>query len=262
MHFSLPFSKQAESVSTPTKQESRIIVNGYTVDTSALYGIPLLPRNCSFGVVRRAETKGIILDPIGLKELCRQQRLLHGADITVVYVVRAPGCDSCREKALILSRWASRTPSLRSAPQQRLVGLVGIVKDSGTSATDEALLVFYEEFYRFTMYKDMKSQLYKVLGSRKQPVWSNMLRCAERKQRKGSRNTGTVFKREARIFDGLLIFDKMGELRHIMAEAVGERFDTDGLDRVIAHIRRHDQTEGSTSFHVSSSEPDPSNLNR
>jgi hypothetical protein len=236
-----------------------IFVNGLAVDTSALYEIPLLPLNCSFGVIRRAETNGIVLDPVGLKDICRQQRTLNDADVTVVYVIREPGSDSCREQALILSRWASRTPSLRTTPRQRSVGLAGIVKDSGTPAMDEALLAFYEECFRFTIYKDIKSQLYKVLGSRKQTIWSKIWRF-EWRRKQG--HTGTVSKHEACTFDGLLILDKMGELRHVLPTVVDQPFDADELERVIAQIRQQDQTEGSTSFHVSSSEPDPSNLNR
>jgi hypothetical protein len=267
MPFSLPFSKAKEKGLSPRERDdtiggsdSVICLNGRTIQKSTLYEIPLLLLNCSFGVVRPAEMNGVLHEPVGLKEIGRRQRSATDSDITIVHVVRNPGLDSCREQAQRISTWAS-TPSSSIPPAARRlsVNLACVVKDSGTPAADEALLEFYEEYFHHPIYKDTKSQLFKALGSRKLPIWNKM---SPWRQRRKSSNTEALLKCDAWMFGGLLILDKRGELRHVVFDAAGEMFDTDELDRKLAEIRLQDQTEDSSSFHVSSSEPEPTSPKR
>jgi hypothetical protein len=122
--------------------------SGLAVDKPSLEKISFEPLNCSFGIVRTTEVDN--KKAVGFKDIVHRQRETTGADVTIVFAVRTPGCAVCRENALHISDWAS---SLNASNVSRpKVSLVGIVKESGTPATDEAVLNFYENYFRCPLY--------------------------------------------------------------------------------------------------------------
>jgi hypothetical protein len=75
-------------------------------------------------------------------------------------------------------------------------------------------------------------------------------------QKRNRNNAGSKIKGKEWMYGGVLILDKRGELRHVLLKVIdGEQFATYKLDRVVAQIRQLDPTDGSSSFHLSNSDP-------
>jgi AhpC/TSA antioxidant enzyme len=223
---------QTHSNARPT--DTSATTSGLVIDTRSMHKISLEPLNCSFGIVRT--TKINEKSFVCLKEVVQRQRQAIGADVTIVYAVRTPGCAICRENAVHISNWAS---SLNSSSSSRpKVSLVGIVKESGTPETDEAVLNFYESYFTHPLYRDSKWDIYKAMGGRNVSVWSllsrgNSLLKRARSKKIENKPTGEVW-----MLGGLLVLDKQGEIRHVMLDRFGHLFDTQALDTVVREIRR------------------------
>jgi thiol-disulfide isomerase/thioredoxin len=222
---------EANRLSDTTDDNTRNpISDKLTMQISELYQIPLNLINCSFGIVRK--------DPqvSSLQSVIKHQRKVTGADVTVLFAIRTPGCGLCREHGIQLSEWAAKYVNL--SKKHPSVTLMGVVKESGSAATDEALLNFYQGYFRHPIYQDSKWEIYHALGGRKISVWNVLSSVRALQKRWASKNIVNQPQGEVWMQGGVLVFDKRGELRHVMYEKFGEMFDTDALDVVIHKIKR------------------------
>jgi hypothetical protein len=113
--------------------------------------ITLLPVDCSFGIV--TERKHL---SVSLKQMIRNEIRVSGrADVMIMFAIRRPGCGACREHGKQL------TELIHSINQQGKVnvGAIGIIKH--INVDNNALLQFYDQYYKFPIYKDEKWCIYK-----------------------------------------------------------------------------------------------------
>jgi hypothetical protein len=208
--------------------------NGLVVDKSSLHKISFEPLNCSFGIVRTTEVDN--KKAVNFKDIAHRQWVTTGADVTIVVAVRTPGCAACRENALHISNWAS---SLNASNASRpKVSLTGIVKESGTPETDEAVLNFYSDYFRFPLYRDTPWKLFRAMGGRKISFWAVASRWYSLQKRFKSKNIESKPCGEIWMLGGLLVLDNRGEVRHVMHEKYGDVFDTEVLESVVKQIRQ------------------------
>jgi hypothetical protein len=187
-----------------------------------LYKIPLVPVNCSFGTVTVKED-----EEISLQAMTRKERRVTGTDVTVLFAIRRPGCGACREHGLQLTELA----------KQEKVCVVGAIKETGVD--NAALLNFYDNYFRFPIYKDTKWDIYHAMGGRKISVWqaltktSGLLKRWKQKNIVNDSTRGDIWTQ-----GGVLIFDKHGELRYCFYENFGDEFDMDELRNAIQEARQ------------------------
>jgi hypothetical protein len=206
------------------------ISKSLTMQLSELYQIPLNLINCSFGIVRTQD------QPTTLQSIVKSQRKATGVDAVVVFAVRTPGCAACREHGVQLSEWVSKYSKL--SKKHPSVSLIGIVKESGTPATDEALLNFYQDYFHHPICQDSKWQVYQALGGRKLSIWKVLCRLRKARQRWASKNIINQPQGEVWMQGGVLVFDKRGDLQHVMYEKFSKMFDTEALDVVVHNIKQ------------------------
>ena len=123
-----------------------------------------------------------------------------------------------------------------SATDRRLA-LVGAVKETG--ADDQAVIVFYDEYFRHTIYKDTKWGIYQALGGKKISFMRSLLgflSSKKRFQKKGiqynEKDLGDKWTQ-----GGILLFNKHGELCYTYNEEFKE-FDMDLVAAAVAEIRQ------------------------
>jgi hypothetical protein len=108
--------------------------------------IPLVPLNCTFGVVnpKPAVTLAAALKQ-ERKSIAKSSR---SSNISIVFAVRHPGCVQCREHGQQLSELLKEDGMMHGIP------VWGIVKDT----KDQSLLNFYEDYFHFPLYMDSQGQ--------------------------------------------------------------------------------------------------------
>lgn len=187
-----------------------------------LYKIPLVPVNCSFGVVTEKEDNKIPLQP-----MTRKERRVTGTDVTVLFAIRRPGCGACREHGLQLTELA----------KQEKVCVVGAIKETGVD--NAALLDFYDTYFHFPIYKDAKWDIYHAMGGRKISTWKVLTNTSKLLKRWKQKNIVNIpFGGDIWTQGGVLIFDKQGELRYCFYENFGDEYDMDELRNAIQEARR------------------------
>jgi hypothetical protein len=183
--------------------------------------IPLLPLNCSFGIVTSNQ------EHIRLQELAIGQAKAKKCAATVVFVVRHPGCPLCREHALQLTELASVED----------IALVGVVKERGVN--DKALLEFYTRYFKFPIFQDEHWKIYKSMGGRTLCAFGAVKAFISAKFRLSAKKIETEMKcGEAWIQGGLLIYDRRGRLRYSYDEEAGVELDLEAVRTAIQEIRR------------------------
>ena len=117
------------------------------------------------------------------------------------------------------------------------LAVVGAVKETGVA--DAELLKFYDLYFRHSIYKDDRWQVYKAMGGRTLS-WPQLIagsfRAEKRYKRKGIDNK--KFGGDLHMQGGLLIFDKQGRLRYAYKEEYGEELDMEIVKQAIAEIRQ------------------------
>jgi hypothetical protein len=187
-----------------------------------LYKIPLVPVNCSFGIVTEKEDK-----KIPLQTMTRREIRVSGADVTVLFAIRRPGCGACREHGLQLTELA----------KQEKVCVVGAIKETGVD--NAALVDFYDTYFHFPIYKDTQWQIYHAMGGRKISTWNLLKNAIKLNKRYNKKNIVNVpFGGDIWTQGGVLIFDKHGVLRSCFYETFGDEFDTNELRQAIQEARR------------------------
>jgi hypothetical protein len=177
--------------------------------------IPLIPLNCTFGVVNEKS-------PVSFKSALRQESKLTGgkrADVSIVFVVRRPGCVGCREHGLQLTELAR---------EQKDVSFWGIVKETGVET--DGILTFFKDYFHFPLYKDEKWRTYKAMGDRKLSPLTAIKRALAARSRWAKKGIANEFKAgDIWVQGGVLLF-KNGKLRYACQEDYGRELD-------INHIR-------------------------
>jgi hypothetical protein len=199
------------------------------IDKKQLYKIPLLPINCSFGVVTEHDATDI-----SLRRMVRKQRKAKNAEVTVMFAVRRPGCGNCKLHGQQLTEMLKE--------QKGAVNCVGVIKH--INVDNNALLDFYENYFTCPIYKDEKWELYHALGNRKISMWTlikNIVKMETIYAKKGVKNT--PFGGDIQTQGGVLVFDKSGSLRYVQYENYTELLDMDALNAAIeeAKVPLHDE---------------------
>jgi len=210
------------TTSSDTTTGSAHTDESHKVNTAELNKIPLIPVNCSFGIVTTKEYQ-----VLPLQKMIQRERKLRRSNVTVLFAIRTPSCGGCRENALLLSELYRTEPD---------VNIVGIVKETGVD--DAALLEFYEDYFRFPLYKDDKWKIYHAMGGRRICRWT-MFRhheCLIQRVRAKGINL-CPSKGDFRTYGGVMVFDRHGELRYTHYEKFGEEFDMDAIRAAIHEAR-------------------------
>ncbi|CAB9501852.1 family with sequence similarity 213, member [Seminavis robusta] len=236
--------KVRESASTSateasdTSERTDGVDESYKVKTKALYNIPLRRVNPSFGVVNVANST------TDLKSMTIKERRDVGANVTVLFAVRTPGCAGCREHGLQLSELAK---------QDKKIALVGAVKEAGVD--DQALVDFYEEYFHHPMYKDDHWKIFHAMGGKKVCKFQLMKRAYSLFRRtRGKGIESNVGCGDFWTKGGVMIFNKKGELKYTQYERFGKEFDMDAIRKAIQQIRseQRKQMDSSATTHTSS----------
>jgi hypothetical protein len=236
-------NKDATPTAEPSKNKTSIQVSSTVeleeslrLSAPRLYKIPLIPVDCSFGMVTEKEEKKICLQP-----MTRKERRVAGSDVTVLFAIRRPGCGACREHGLQLTELA----------KQEKVCIVGAIKETGVD--NAALLDFYDTYFHFPIYKDTKWEIYHAMGGRKISTWQaltktgGLLRRWNQKKIVNIPSGGDIWTQ-----GGVMIFDKTGELRYCFYENFGDEYDMDELRNAIREARQNPSSSAGSSSEFSS----------
>lgn len=198
-----------------------ILKESLRLQAPKLYKIPLIPVNCSFDIVTERTT-----NTIPLKPMTGQERRVVQSDVTVLFAVRRPGCGSCRFHGRQLTELA----------KQENICLVGAIKETGVD--DPSLLEFYQDYFKFPIYKDEKWNIYNAMGGRKLSV-RKLLGNANKLRKRFRKNAikNVPFGGDIWTQGGVLIFDKQGELRYCYYEDFGDELNIEELRAAVQAAR-------------------------
>jgi hypothetical protein len=158
--------------------------------------------------------------------MTNKERKVAQSDVTVLFAVRRPGCGACRGHGRQLTELA----------RLENVSLVGAIKETGVN--DPALLEFYNEYFKFPIYKDEKWNVYTAMGGRKISI-RTFLANGNRMRKLFNKNQikNAAFGGDAWTQGGVLIFDKEGDLRYCHYENYGEDFNLEELRAAVKAAR-------------------------
>jgi AhpC/TSA antioxidant enzyme len=193
----------------------------HRVDPEMLYRIPCIPVHCGFGVVQVKPD-----DTLPLRNMIQKQRRSVGGKLTVLFAIRRPGCGSCREHG----RQLTQLDQL-----ERDVSFVGAIKETGVN--DQALLDFYQQYFRFPIVVDKKWEIFKAMGGRTIGLWPALTSYVRLNRRYKSEGIPNVQGGDIWTQGGVLVFDKDGNLRHTYYETYGEPLDLNVLHAAIREAR-------------------------
>jgi hypothetical protein len=201
-------------------------------DKNLLYDVPLIHIDCSFGIVCEQRQK-----IASLRKILHRERKKLPAEVTVVFVVRRPGCGACRDHGRQLTSLLINMSH---------VNAIGIIKE--IDVDNKALLEFYEEYFKYPIYKDENWFIFKkIFGDRKIPILK--LLCTFYKMTKRYKERKIVnrpFGGDIFTQGGVLIFDKEGTLRHVFYENYTEDFDLEEMKSAIEDAKRSQNENRST----------------
>ena len=206
-------------------------------NAGALGDIPLTPLRCKDGKVR--ERSPIDFDSAMKKEARNASR--HEDDaVTVVFVVRRPGCVACREHGLQLSELVD---------EFRNVSLWAIVKETGVE--ERGIFSFYKDFFSFPVYKDENWMVYEAMGNRTIGVIKLIRRFVSAHRRWTDKGIPNRFKGGDIWVQGGVLFFKRGELRYAYEEEYGKEFDVADIRAAIHRLQSEDDVRSTTNSDVS-----------
>lgn len=194
-------------------------------DPKVVANISLIPLNSSFGIVTAN-----IHDQQSLHDMIRRRCKESKTDIVIVFAVRRPGCGACREHGLQLSELVAN---------DNKITCVGIVKESGSEDVDEGLLEFYQDYFKFPLFKDEKWNIYKAMGNRAVSKISALFHMPKLLQRfRNNRVATRVTGGDHFTQGGILIFDRKGKLQYTYYEEYAELLDMNLIKQAISDIRK------------------------
>ena len=201
-------------------------------NASALGEIPLTPLDCNNGYV--SELPQMDFDSAMKKEARNAGRNEQDV-VTVVFVVRRPGCVACREHGLQLSDLVMEFAN---------VSLWAIVKETGVE--EQGILSFYKDFFCFPVYKDEKWMTYKAMGSRTLGLFNVIRRCMSAHRRWTDKGIPNRLKGGDIWMQGGILFFKRGELRYAYEEDYGNEFDLADIRAAIQRLQVEDEACSAT----------------
>lgn len=190
----------------------------------SVYQIGLQPLNCSFGVVTEKAERP-------LRYCVKKEQRSKQASATVVFVVRRPGCNSCREHGQQL---------VQLVESEAQVALMAVVKEVGVE--EQGILEFYEEYFHYPIYKDPAWKVYRAMGDRRLSIGKLLKRglaAQGRWSRKGIRNRlkgGDIW-----VQGGVLVFDRKRRLQFAYEEEYGKQLDVEDIRAAIEAVRRSEE---------------------
>lgn len=223
-------SWRRKGIAPPQVPTNLTVAGALRLTAPRLYKIPLIPIDCSFGIVTEKPHK-----TRPLRTVVRRERKKKHSQVTVVFAIRRAGCGACREHGLQLSYLA----------KQEDIGLIGITKKTEGEDLD-SLSEFYEEYFRYPLFKDANWEVFKAMGGRATNVW-HLIAClpklAKRYANKKIKNIpfdgGDIWTQ-----GGVLVFDRKGELRYAYYENYGDELDLHEL-RLAVQAARITKSESS-----------------
>lgn len=219
------FLEQPSTTDASEVPERMLLSQSLRANIKSLLTIPLIPLNCTFGVVNEKA-------PVPFRSALRKEgRKANGkmSDISVVFVVRRPGCSACREHGQQLTELASE---IRDA------SFWSIVKETGVE--EQGILTFFQDYFRFPMYKDEKWLTYKAMGDRKltpMKLLKRFLSAKGRWEKKGIPNRlkgGDLW-----VQGGVLIYQK-SKLRYAYEEKYAKELNIGDIRAAIMSLQQED----------------------
>lgn len=208
----------------PSKLDDKALEKAaHQMDESKLYQIPLVPVHCDFDLVQEREH---LTQPLR-SMMVRERRAVRGK-VVVLFAIRRPGCGSCRLHGMQLTGLNREMGD---------VAFCGAIKH-GQGVDDRALLDFYQQYFRFPLFKDSQWKIFEAMGGRKISLWKALTSIPRLERRYKSRNVPNIpFGGDIWTQGGVLVFDKDGNLRHTYYEVYGEELDTEVLRKAIREAR-------------------------
>jgi AhpC/TSA antioxidant enzyme len=205
----------------PSAPHQAVPAAPHRVDPEMLYRIPCIPVLCGFGVVQvKPEST------LPLRSMIQKERRSVGGKLTVLFAIRRPGCGACREHG----RQLTQLDQL-----ERDVSFVGAIKETGVN--DQALLDFYQQYFRFPIVLDKKWEIFKAMGGRQIGLWPALTSYIRLQRRYKSQGIPNVQGGDIWTQGGVLVFDKDGNLRHTYYDTYGELLDVNVLRAAIREAR-------------------------
>ena len=201
------------------KQVSDSISSNITLSETnkiALGNVPLSPIACFDHEVPQKAPETILLSD-AVRYECRSVV----TNVTMVLVVRRPGCGACRELAQQISNLAIETESCA----------IGIVKPTDQDGT--CLFHFFNDYFKHPIYSDDQGKIFSLLGDRKITSLRYLSMRPKVNKRLVEKNISHVTGLDALIQGGVLIFDHKGELRYVFYEEYGDLFDDEKVKEAI-----------------------------
>jgi len=248
-------------------------------NTAALYQVPLIPLSGSAALDATHESQ-FPLQAVAKRQLRHQSLSSRSswsgmistgrADVSIVFVVRHPGCSQCREHAVQLSNYVEQ---LQQQQQQsrggggggrhqhlhqrnsRLststnVALLGIVKGV------EGMLNFYNTSFRFPLYLDREQQTFQLmLGDNQRPLNLRQIYWGNVTNKRRFKKKSEPYKPRAVAGDldgGILFFDTRGELKFCYQTEFGKELDMAIIKQTIDAIRAENERAEDMSWTESS----------
>ena len=253
-------------------------------NTAALYQVPLIPLNGSAALDATHESQ-FPLQVVAKRQLRHQSHYSRSslpgmmssgrADVSIVFVVRHPGCSQCREHAVQLTNYVEQLQQQQYQQQQQQsrggggrgrhqqlhrrnsrlststnVALLGIVKGV------EGMLNFYNTSFRFPLYLDRDQQTFQLMvGDNHRPLnlrqiyWGNVINKRRFKKKSVPYKPRVV---AGDLDGGLLFFDARGELKFCYQTEFGKELDMAIIKQTIDAIRAENERAEDMSWTESS----------
>lgn len=181
--------------------------------------------DCKFQLVRASEHERTLANVV------QRSLKLQQANIVIVYAVRNPGCNLCRETGKMLSDMVKKDQTLH---------LISVIKEIGKA--DQMLLEYHTDYCQRTpIYLDAKWNVYKAMGGRKisrlSVAW-RLIGSIVRTAKKDIYANVDAMKTDFWTQGGVFFFDRTAELVHTIYEpAFGDEMDTEEIREAIWKCR-------------------------
>jgi AhpC/TSA antioxidant enzyme len=226
------------------------ISENLTPSTSSLYDIPF--NRVEFTKTTNDENHETIVvesdHTIPFREVVTYEASNHQekstnnpARVTIVFVIRRPGCILCREHGQQLMEWYNNYDD-----KNRFVNMWGIIKE--VHVDNVGLFEFYQQYFTFPLYRDVQLALYKAFGNRnilgelKNTAWWNPWTLYRNYQTLQQRiyhdkpNLSGNLKGEGFIQGGILLLDASGMIRYAYEESIGQELNVVQIQQAVEEI--------------------------
>ena len=191
-----------------------------------IYKAMLRPLDLSFGLVRE---KDETIDVQHASQQVVRRAMAPKAKASVCFVVKRPGCILCYEQGAALS-------DMLAEFEDTQVGAWAVVKEV---EDPEGILKLYEKYFKFPFFLDAKRALYTALGERRIQLFSmDIFKIGMLKKRckdKGIEGN-TSGKGESMILGGVIVFDRLGNIRYAHQEQFAHELPVDEIRAAIRQV--------------------------